>query len=87
MIPGRQGQAVPIIGHGQELVIPAPLSSMLHNAAMNGGGSGGGHTFHSTYAPQISVLDGKGINSFVSRGADANFAAMRKQARRVNATM
>lgn len=85
-IPGRQGQAVPIIGHGQELVIPAPLSSMLTSAANNGAGGGGGHTFHSTYAPQISVLDSKGINGFISRGSEMNFAAMRKQARRINAT-
>jgi hypothetical protein len=42
-IPGRAGQATPIIGHGGELVIPEHISSFLNTAAssaVKGGGAG-----------------------------------------------
>lgn len=74
--------------HRGEAVIPQPLTRMLTDTAENGGNSsGGGHQFHSVYAPQISVLDSKGIESFTRRAGDHMGAQMMRQARKANQVM
>jgi hypothetical protein len=87
IVPGRSGQGVPILAHANEAVLPAPMTAMLMTAANNGNGGGGGHTFNSTYAPQISVLDSKGIEGFTRRAGSQMSAQMRHQARHANQTM
>ena len=86
-LPGRRGQPVPIIGHGEELMIPAPLSTMLHSAAMNGGGAGGGHTFNTHSTINATVMDTRGLEGLARRSADANALHLKRAARRMNVTM
>lgn len=85
-IPGHQGQAVPIIGHGKELVIPAPLSGLLNDAANSGTGGRSGHTFNSHSTINATVMDSRGLDGFARRAADTNGREMRKYARRINAS-
>ena len=87
IVPGRHGEAVPIMAHANEAVLPAPLTSMLIGAAGAGGGSQGGHSFTSVYSPQISVLDSKGLESFARRAGDVHGREMARFARRMNSTM
>lgn len=88
VVPGQVGMGVPILAHAGEAVLPQPLTRLLTDTAANGGGSSsGGHTFVSHYAPQISVLDSKGLEGFTQRAGTHIATQVRKQARRSNQTM
>lgn len=88
VVPGRTGAGVPILAHGGEEVVQGPIASAVASALQGGNGKGGGgHTFNSTYAPQISVLDGRGLDSFAQRAGDVHAAEMKRQARRANHTL
>ena len=86
IVPGRNGQGVPILAHAGEAVLPAPMTSMLMNAAGNGGG-GGGHTFNTHSTINATVMDSKGLEGLARRSADANALHLKRAARRMNVTM
>jgi hypothetical protein len=85
IVPGRNGQGVPILAHAGEAVLPTPMTSMLMNAAGNGGG-GGGHTFNTHSTINATVMDSKGLEGLARRSADANALHLKRAARRMNIT-
>lgn len=89
IVGGRVGQPMPIMAHGQEAVLPQPLTSLLMNAATSGGSGApqaGGHKFTSVFSPQITLLDSRGLEGFARRAGDAHGREMMRYARRMNAT-
>jgi hypothetical protein len=69
IIPGASGQAVPMIGHAKELVLPENLSTAFQNMVASGGAaaSGGatGHTF--AFAPVVHAMDAEGVDRVLSK--------------------
>lgn len=88
VVPGRTGEAVPILAHANEAVLPAPLTAMLTTAAGNGSGVGNaGHSFTSVSNIHATVLDPRGLEAFADRTRDMHGRQMNKFARQANATM
>jgi len=70
IIPGGIGEAVPMLGHGQEMVLPAHVSNwVLQAAGARPDGSGGSSNFH-YHAPEVSAFDSGGLDRVLNNHAD-----------------
>ena len=58
VIPGISGQAVPIIAHAKETVLPENMTRKL-NAASGEGNAG--HTINLSDNPTVNTIDSKGM--------------------------
>ena len=71
LIPGASGQAVPMIGHAGEMVLPQHISHFVQMAAANSSGGNSGRSINVTYAPHLSAIDTKGMADMLRKNGEA----------------
>jgi hypothetical protein len=67
----------PIVqAHAQEMILPKGPANVIRDLANNGGTTGGGSTFNSTF--QISAMDGPSLLKFMNQNAGSFAMAMKR---------
>jgi hypothetical protein len=71
--------------HHNEMVLPAPISSFIVNAASSATGSGsGGDHHHFVFAPTVQAVDAEGVDRMLTKHADTFHRHLRAHVRRMN---
>jgi len=86
LVPGGRGEAVPVVAHAGEAVLPAKLTNFLVNAASSGAASGNaGRSINVNYSPTIHAIDTRGVSDMMREHASIMAEALAGELRRRNA--
>jgi hypothetical protein len=86
IVPGQEGNGVPIMAHAQEMVLPAPISQGLQSAINGGtfGGNAGDVHIHAPFAPKIQAFDADGVDKILAKHRQAFATHIKNELRRMH---